>query len=163
RVDRTARRFRDSMKRAQWILAVLLSLWAGTASAHEVPDRVQIAMFLKPEGERMLILVRMPANALIDFLLPTLEQGNWVDLANSGAMAEQGASVWIADLLTLSENGAPLSRPEVRAVRLSMANDPSFTTFDDALSRVMGAPLPPETLALQEQLTVDAFLQTAVA
>jgi hypothetical protein len=105
----------------------------------------------------------MPANALIDFLLPTLEQGNWVDLEQAGTMAEQGASVWIADLLTLSENGAPLSRPEVQGVRLSMANDPSFTTFDDALSRVMGAPLPPKTLALQQQLTVDALLRSRIA
>jgi hypothetical protein len=145
------------------LLTVLLSLTAATAGAHEVPDRVRIAMFAKPEGGHLLILVRMPANALIDFLLPTLEGGNWVDLANAPMTAQEGANVWIADMLSLSEDGTPLARPEVLAVRLSKVNDPSFGTFEDALSRVNGLPLPVETLALQEQLTVDALLRTPIA
>ena len=90
----------------------------------------------------MLDAGRMPANALIDFLLPTLEGGNWLDLANADAVAAEGASVWIADMLSISENGAGLPKPQLLAVRLSRTNDPSFATFQDALNRVKGAPLP---------------------
>ena len=120
-------------------------------------------MFVKPEPGRLLILVRMPANALIDFLLPTLSTGNWVDLANAHSMAIEGANTWIADMLSLTENGTPLARPDVLAVRLSRVNDPAFRTFDDAMSRITGAPLPVETLALQEQITVDTLLQAPIA
>src|SRR6185436_16122295 len=143
-------------------LAALLS-WTSIMSAHEVPDRVQIGVFLKPEQRRMLMLVRMPANALIDFLLPTLEGGNWLDLANADAVAAEGARVWIADMLSIYENGAALPKPQLLAVRLSRTNDPSFATFQDALNRVKGAPLPADTLVLQEEVTVDALLEAPIA
>lgn len=151
------------MTKRRAVLIALFVLCAAAARAHEVPDRVRIAVFVKPSGNELQLLVRMPANALIDFLLPTLDVGNWVDLAHAGDMAQQGAQVWIADMLLLSENGVALPRPDVVAYRLSRVNDPSFATFDDALSRVRGAPLPVETLALQEQLTVDALLTTPIA
>lgn len=119
-------------------------------------------MFVKPQPGHLLILVRMPANALIDFLLPTLANGNWVDLANAHSTAIEGANTWIADMLSLTENGTPLPRPEVLKVRLSRVNDPAFRTFDDAMSRIKGEPLPAETLVLQEQITVDALLQAPI-
>ena len=146
-------------------LAILaaIALWPSALSAHEVPDRVRISVFVKPENGRLLMLVRMPANALIDFLLPTLPGGNWVDLANAGSTAEAGANVWIADMLSLKENGIALDRPHVLNVRLSRVDDPSFTTFQDALNRINGPPLPVETLVLQDQVTVDALLETAVS
>jgi hypothetical protein len=143
------------------IIAALM-IWPSAVSAHDVPDRVKIAVFVKPENGRLSILVRMPANALIDFLLPTLPDGNWVDLKNADSTAVAGANVWIADMLSLYEDGNALARPQVLAVRLSRVNDPSFTTFQDALNRVNGAPLPIDTFVLQDQVTVDALLQTPV-
>lgn len=150
------------MKRLWLALLAALVSWTSIMSAHEVPDRVQIGVFLKPEQGRMLMLVRMPANALIDFLLPTLEGGNWLDLANADAVAAEGASVWIADMLSIYENGAALPKPQLLAVRLSRTNDPSFATFQDALNRVKGAPLPADTLVLQEGVTVDALLEAPI-
>src|SRR5207248_5087290 len=139
-------------------LLAALVLWPSIVSAHEVPDRVQVGVFLKPEQGRMLMLVRMPANALIDFLLPTLAGGNWLDLTKADAVAAEGARVWIADMLSIDENGTALTRPRILAVRLSRVNDPSFSTFQDALNRVNGAPMPADTLVLQEQVTVDTLL-----
>jgi hypothetical protein len=145
-----------------WIL-FLLSVVMPVTQAHEVPDRVNINVFVKPEQDRLVILVRIPANALIDYLLPTLPEGNWVDLAHADSLAAQGANVWIADLLSFRENDKQLQRPQLVALRLSRVNDPAFRTFDDALARINGAPLSPETLALQEQLSVDAVLQTPIS
>jgi hypothetical protein len=143
------------------ILAALM-FWPSALSAHEVPDRVKIAVFVRPEHGRLLILVRMPANALIDFLLPTLPDGNWLDLKNADSTAAAGANVWIADLLSLFEDGTALAKPQVLAVRISRVNDPSFSSFQDALDRVNGPPLPIDTLVLQDQVTVDALLQTPI-
>jgi HupE / UreJ protein len=146
-----------------WVgIVAALMFWPSAVSAHEVPDRVKIEVFVKPENGRLLILVRMPANALIDFLLPTLPDGNWVDLKNADSTAAAGANVWIADMLSLYEGGNALATPHVLAVRLSRVNDPSFSTFKDALNRVNGAPLPIDTFVLQDQVTVDALLQTPI-
>ena len=150
------------MTRLRVAIVAALMFWPSALSAHEVPDRVTIDVFVKPENGRLLILVRMPANALIDFLLPTLPDGNWVDLKNADSTAAAGANVWIADMLSLYEGGNALARPHVLAVRLSRVNDPSFSTFQDALNRVNGAPLPIDTFVLQDQVTVDALLQTPI-
>ena len=147
----------------RWLVIVAALMFCPSAvSAHDVPDRVKIDVFVKPENGHLLILVRMPANALIDFLLPTLPGGNWVDLANADSVAAAGANVWIADMLSLYEVETALARPTVLAVRLSRVNDPSFSTFQDALARVHGAPIPVDTLVLQDQVTVDALLETPV-
>jgi hypothetical protein len=150
------------MSRRWLVIVAALMFWPSAVSAHDVPDRVKIDVFVKPENGHLLILVRMPANALIDFLLPTLPDGNWVDLANADSVAAAGANVWIADMLSLYEVETALARPNVLAVRLSRVNDPSFSTFQDALTRVHGAPIPVDTLVLQDQVTVDALLETPV-
>ena len=108
------------------------------------------------------MLVRMPANALIDFLLPTLEGGNWLDLANADAVAAEGASVWIADMLSIYENGSRAAKtPAARREALSDER-PLVRDVQDALNRVKGAPLPVDTLVLQEQVTVDALLEAPI-
>lgn len=150
------------MNRAAIVLAALFMAWTSAVSAHEVPDRVDISVLLKPEAGRMLILARVPANALIDFLLPTQEGGNWIDLANADTLAAEGARVWIADRLSLRENGTPLSTPHLLKLRLSRVNDPAFASFDTALARVTGPPLPLDILVLQDQITVDALLEVPI-
>src|ERR1700722_2347843 len=96
------------MKRAAIAILAALILWPSATSAHDVPDNVSISAFLKPENGRMLILVRMPANALIDFIFPTLSDGNWLDLKNINGLPQDGAKVWIADLLSIYEDDALL-------------------------------------------------------
>jgi hypothetical protein len=144
------------------LAALVLVLWPHGASAHDVPDRVGISVFIKPEGRRLVVVARVPANALIDFLLPTLPVGNWLDLPNANPVAAEAARVWIADLLMLDENGVALPTPVVRAIRLSRVNDPSFKTFETALSRIRGATLPADALVTQDQVTVDALLDTPI-
>jgi len=104
----------------------------------------------------------MPANALIDYLLPTHYEGNFVDLEHAGELAEEGANLWIANLLDFREGERALPRSEFLAMRLSRANDPAFRSFDDALVRIQGPPLSFDTRARQEQLTVDALLETPI-
>jgi hypothetical protein len=135
---------------------------AAPLAAHEVPDRVYIQIFVKQERGHLTILVRMPANALIDYLLPTHFEGNWVDLEHATPLAEEGANVWIANLLALREDDRDVARPELRRIRLSRVNDPAFGNFDDALARIQSEPLPPATRVGQDQLTVDALLQTPI-
>ena len=150
------------MKRAAFAILAALILWPPATSAHDVPDNVSIVAFLKPENGRMLILVRMPANALIDFIFPTLFDSNWLDLKNINGLPEDGAKVWIADLLSIYEDDNALPTPKVIAARLSRAGDSSFNTFQDAFSLVNGDRLPTDSLLTQDTATVDALLETPI-
>ena len=150
------------MKRAAFAILAALILWPSATSAHDVPDNVSVVAFLKPENGRMLILVRMPANALIDFIFPTLFDSNWLDLKNINGLPEDGAKVWIADLLSIYEDNTALPTPKVIAARLSRAGDSSFNTFQDAFSLVNGDTLPTDSLLTQDTATVDALLETPI-
>lgn len=147
------------MKVANLISLVALVLFAPLSRAHEVPDRVNIGMFVNQEQDKLVVLVRVPANALIDTLLPTLDESGSVDLRNAGELATEGANTWIADQLRFSDGDRALPRALLVALRISRLNDPAFRNYDDAYSRIKGPPLSFETLARQDELTVDAMLE----
>ncbi|HLJ17760.1 MAG TPA: HupE/UreJ family protein [Bryobacteraceae bacterium] len=145
-------------------LAALFSLLLcpGTAFAHDVPNEVAIKIYLKPESGRMLMLVRIPASALIDILFPTQPESDWLDLRQIDGFAQEGARVWVADLLSVREGGQLLPHPQVRSVRISRIGNPSFDSFDGALAHVNGERLPPDTLLTQDQAVVDALLESPI-
>jgi hypothetical protein len=149
------------MKRACLTILAALLLWPALVSAHDVPDVVRISILLKAENGRMRMLVRVPANAFIDFMFPMFEDGG-LDLTQADAVAADGAQVWIADILPLFENGAAIPRPTVLKTRISRMNDPFFNSFDDALSHMDAPRLAPDTYVTQDQAAVDALLETPI-
>lgn len=149
------------MKRACLTILAALLLWPALASGHDVPDVVRISILLKAENGRMRMLVRVPANAFIDFMFPMFEDGG-LDLTQADAVAADGAEVWIADILPLFENGAAIPRPKVLKTRISRMNDPFFNSFDDALSHMDAPRLAPDTYVTQDQAAVDALLETPI-
>jgi HupE / UreJ protein len=150
------------MKWAALIALCGLLLCSGTASAHDVPDEVAIKIFLKPESSRMLMLVRIPASALIDILFPTRPESDWLDMRQIDGFALEGAKVWVADLLSVREGGQLLPAPQVVAVRISRIGNPAFDSFESALQHVNGDRLPPDTLLTQDQAMVDALLEAPI-
>jgi len=143
-------------------LTALLLLSPLAASAHVVPDDVRIQAFLKPDSGRMTILVRMPANALIDILFPTLPGSGSLDLKQVDGFADAGAQVWIADLISIYEDDRPLPPPRLLASRISPVGDLSFNSFGDALKHMQSPHLPPDTLLSQDDAAVDALLEIPI-
>lgn len=141
-----------------------LALWltsSAAAFAHDVPDLVKVTVFFKPADGRMQVLVRVPSNAFIDFQFPILD-ATWLDLSESEAIAAEGVKVWVADRLSLFENGVALPNPTIVKTRISRMNDPFFGSFDDALIHTSGARLPADALVTQEQGVVDALLEVPI-
>ena len=51
-------------------LAVLISALASLAPAHDIPADITVQAFLKPEGQRLHFLVRVPLKAMRDIEFP---------------------------------------------------------------------------------------------
>ena len=69
------------------------------ANAHEVPSDVTVQMFVRPAGDRLELLVRVPLEAMRDLDLPLRGPG-YLDLANVERLEpalRYAAMVWIAD------------------------------------------------------------------
>lgn len=144
------------MPRFLALFAFILLAFA-TPRAHEIPNEVTIYTFLKPEGQRLLFLVRAPMKALRDIEVPRRDgvyQG-YIDLERADRAFHDAATMWIADFVKLYEEGQQLPYPEVMAVRASLPSDRSFESYERAYAHITGPPLPAETNLIWEEGVLD--------
>src|SRR5262245_42298801 len=113
----------NRFKRIVSVLALTLAFPAVTA-AHEIPARVLVRAFVKPEGQRLNVLVRVPLEAMRDVKWPVT--GEYLDIARADGLLEGAARLWIANYLELYEGGSRLGEGRVVAVRIALPSDPSF-------------------------------------
>ena len=59
-------------------------------SAHEIPNDVTIQTFVKPDGERLELLVRVPLIAIRDIIIPQKDADN-IDLGRSDRQLNDAA------------------------------------------------------------------------
>jgi hypothetical protein len=116
------------------ILALFIALPSRPA-AHEIPNDVTVQSFLKPEGQRLRFLVRVPLASMLDVDWPR-RGPDVIDLSRADPFLRDAATLWLADNVTMYEGDKALAYPRVAAVRGSMASDRSFDTYDQALAHV---------------------------
>jgi hypothetical protein len=86
------------------------------ATAHDIPNDVTIQAFLKPEGQRLRLLVRVPMKAMRDVVFP--ERGMFLDLARIDPLLHDAAQVWISDNIQLEEGDRRLPKPAIADTRV---------------------------------------------
>jgi hypothetical protein len=144
------------------MLAVLLLGRAPGPSAHEIPNDVTVHAFLRPEGQRLRLLVRAPIAAMRDVLFPTRDQ-NHLDFARAEPAVRDAAMLWIGDSIELYEGDTPLGAPRIVATQISLPSDRSFESYDAALAHVTGAPLPAETALVWNQGLMDVLFEYPIS
>jgi hypothetical protein len=131
---------------------------AGHLAAHEIPARVVVRAFVKPEGRLLRVVVRVPLEAMRDLEFPLRGQG-YLDLARVGPLLGDAARLWIAGSIELEENGRRLEDPRLIAARVSLPSDRSFENWESALAHVTGPPLPNQTELVWQQGLLDVLLE----
>ena len=129
---------------------------------HDIPSDITIRAFVKPEGQRLRLLVRVPLEAMLDVTFPLTGPG-YLDLSRAGDSLEDAAMLWIGQEVSLYENGTRLPVPELAAVRASLPSDPSFRTYDTALASALGQPLPVDTQIYWQQVMLDVLFEYRIA
>jgi hypothetical protein len=128
--------------------------------AHDIPSRVTLLAFIKPEVGRLRIVMRAPLEAMRDVNFPVAGPG-YLDVDKTAPLLSGAAKVWIADGLELYANGARLPQPRVVRARLSLPSDRSFTSFDSATAHV-GADLSGDTQLLWKQAMIDVDMEVPI-
>src|SRR6266436_338599 len=140
------------------ILAVLFLFWPCAAAAHDIPNDVTVQAFVKPQGNRLHLLIRVPLKAMRDISFPERGPG-YLDLAQVGAVLPGAATLWISDFIEVYENDTRLSKPQIVATRISLPSDRSFASFEEALVQVSGPTLPDDTNVSWDQTMLDVLLE----
>ena len=126
--------------------------------AHDVPNDVTIHTFLKPEGDRLRLLVRVPMKAISDVTFP--EQGKgFLDLEKVVVLLPDAARLWISDNVDLYEEAVLLPKPRIAATRVSLESDQSFSSYPQALAHFNDAALTNATTVVWDQTMLDVWFE----
>ena len=118
-------------------------------------------MQLRPVGQTMRVLVRLPLEAVRDVDFPALE-GGYLDVTALSPLLPGLAKVWVAEAIGLYERGAALPPPRVTATQISLESDTSFASYERADARLR-APLPANRERLfWKQVFFDVALEYAI-
>src|SRR6266568_391503 len=139
-------------------VAALFFLFPCRAPAHDIPNDVTVQAFVKPQSERLHLLVRVPLKAMRDFNFPERATG-YLDLARAGAVLPEAATLWISDFMELYEGDILLPKPQIVATRISLPSDRSFVSYEDAFAHVTGPPLSNDTNVYWDQTMLDVLFQ----
>jgi hypothetical protein len=140
------------------LLVTLILLLPSAASAHDIPADVTVQAFLKPEGQLLHLIVRVPLKAMLDIDFPKRGPG-YLDLARVDASLHHAATLWISDRIEVYEDDTGLPAPTVVQARVALQSDKSFSSYEGALAHVTGAPLPDETELFWDQALLDVLFE----
>jgi hypothetical protein len=140
------------------LMAALVCALPDAGFAHTIPDDIKVQAFVKPEGNRIYLLVRVPADTGTDIIFPERENGI-LDLAHAEPTIRGAVIMWLANNIDLYENDTLLRNPRIDQALMSLQSDKSFASYDEALAHLNGPRLPNDTQVYWQQTFVDAMLE----
>jgi len=140
------------------LIAIDLLIALPRAAAHDIPNDVTVQMFLRPAGDKLELLVRVPVKAMRDTDFPKLGPG-YLDLARADQFLQDAATVWLVRAVEMYEGDSRLVEPRLMVVRASLESDKSFASYESALANMTGPRLPDSTQVPWDQAMLDAWLE----
>jgi HupE/UreJ protein len=142
--------------------AALALLVPACARAHDIPSDVMVSAFVKPEGQRLRLLVRVPLKAMREVDFPRRGPG-FLDLARADASLRNAATLWVAGSVELYEGETRLGPARLVDARVSLESDKSFASYEQALAHLAGARLPADSELTWEQGLLDVLFEYPIA
>src|SRR6266849_1560627 len=132
------------------LVAALIVVLPLCAKAHDIPTDVRVDAFVRPEGQRLSLLIRVPLKAMREVDFPRRGAG-LLDLARADAALRNAATLWISDNIDLYQGDRRLTYPRIVDARVSLESDKSFASYEQALAHVTGPRLPDKMELYWEQ------------
>lgn len=133
------------------ILLLASPLWA-----HDIAGDVKVQAYLKPEGQALHMVLRVPLKAMRDIEFPQRGKG-FLDVENSQRQLRDAVTMWIASVVEVYENDARVGSPQLTGVKASLESDRSFVAYRDAVAHITGDTKPIGDVPV-EQVMLDAVL-----
>ena len=122
-------------------LALLCALLPALTQAHDIPSRVTVNAFVKPEGNKLTVLLRVPMEAFGEISFPLRGPG-FIQISEADFAIRDAARVYITESFKFYENGVELTEKQLGSVRVELPSDRSFVDYDSALENILSEPLP---------------------
>jgi len=139
------------------LMALALLTLSSLTSAHNIPSRVTVYAFVKPEGNQLTALLRVPMEAFGEISFPIRGPG-YLEFSNADFELRDAAQVYITESIHFFENGIELTDKSLEAVRVSLPSNRSFTSYESALENVLSPPLDDSVNLFWRQGVLDVLV-----
>lgn len=137
--------------------SLLLLTVSTLTAAHDIPSRVTVHAFVKPEGNQLTALVRVPMEALSEIVFPLRGPGYLV-ISEAEDEQEDAARVYITESLHFFENGVELTEKELVTTRVSLPSNRTFSDFETAMANINSPPLDDDVDLFWRQGVLDILV-----
>ncbi|MCH8265159.1 MAG: HupE/UreJ family protein [Proteobacteria bacterium] len=142
-------------------LVLGLFLLPSLTQAHDIPSRVTVYAFVKPEGNQLTALLRIPMEAFSEISFPLRGPG-YLQFSEAEFSLNDAARIYITESMHFFENGEELTEKELVATRVSLPSNRSFTSFEEALDNVLSPPLDDSVDLFWRQGVLDVLVTYAI-
>ena len=129
--------------------------------AHDIPSRVTVYAFVKPEGNELTVLLRVPMEALGEVSFPLRGPG-FLQFSEAQFALDDAARIYITESLNFYENGEELLEKQLERTRVSLPSNRSFTSYDVALDNITSPPLDDSTDLFWRQGVLDVLVTYSI-
>jgi hypothetical protein len=140
------------------LATALVGALACGAAAHDVPDDVKVQAFVKPAGDKLHLLLRVPLSAMREVDVPLRGPG-YLDLARADAALRNAATLWLANNIEIREGEEHVSSPRLVDARVTLPSDRSFGSYEEALAHLRGPRLPASMDLFWNQQLLDVLFE----
>jgi HupE/UreJ protein len=142
---------------------ILFMTFMAAPAAHDIPADVLVQMLIKPEANRLRVVVRVPLGSMRDIEFPQRGREGYLDFSRARPLLTDAAKLWIANSLAIYEGDTRLGAPALVATQLSLPWDRSFMSFDSAVAHVTGPPIPDNTTLPWNQALFDVLYEYSIS
>ncbi len=132
---------------------------SGGAYADDVPLAVSVQGFVKPEGNRLSVLLRVPMDALGEIDFPKQGVPGFLIFSEADDELALAVNAYILGNIKFYEGSRELVDYEVRNVRVSLPSNRSFTSYEEALANIQSPKLEDSVNLYWRQGLLDVFIQ----
>jgi hypothetical protein len=130
--------------------------------AHDIPKSVTVLAFIRPSGDRLRLVVRVPLEAMRDVNFPLRGPG-YLEIGRLEPLLHNAARQWIANAVELYEGDVRLTRDSILATRVSLQSDRSFETYERAVAHFADPLLPESSDLAWQQAMFDVMIEYPIS
>ena len=120
---------------AMIIMSYFISPLATLVKAHDIPMSVTVHMYVKPEGNSLKLLLRVPLESMSELVYPTFGPG-YLDFENADQILLDAAHVYLTEELQVYENGVLIEDKMITAYRATSPQDRSIQSYETAIANI---------------------------
>ncbi|MBC7983791.1 MAG: HupE/UreJ family protein [Candidatus Obscuribacterales bacterium] len=125
--------------------------------AHDIAGKATVLVYVKPQDTRLVVLVRVPMDALSEVQFPVRGPG-YLDLSRADSAIKDAAQMYLTQSLHFFADGVPLPEGQLLKTRVALP-DKSFVAFDSALALVNSPPLANDVDLYWKQASLDVLFE----